>query len=352
MAKKDVRSKQFCFTSFAISSEPVFKQEIHEYLIFGRETCPSSKREHWQGFVVFKNRQRFSGVQKSFPGSHIEVSRGTCQEAADYCKKDGNYKEFGRLPTIKQSSNPFKDVLNAAERGEISTIKEEYPALYLRYKTNILSSVKFRINELNGSCGVWICGPPRCGKDSSVRSLESVYMKNLNKWWDGYENERFVLICDVEPDHGKWLGYFLKIWTDRYAFNAEIKGGHIKIRPEKVFVTSNFMIEQVFSGEILQALLCRFSIINEFTGESIKRQEGCLNLAIRDKILALEDGILEEKDVSPPPSAVPGPSKENVSPQESDFQEPCQKRKKETKLQKGDTSQRRQPSAGSHVYRC
>ncbi|GIY55304.1 replication-associated protein [Caerostris darwini] len=84
------------------------------------------------------------------------------QEAADYCKKDGNFKEFGRLSSIKQTANPFKDVLNAAERGEISTIKEEYPALYLRYKTYILSSVKFRTDELNGSCGVWICGPPRC----------------------------------------------------------------------------------------------------------------------------------------------------------------------------------------------
>ncbi|GIY05010.1 hypothetical protein CEXT_64211 [Caerostris extrusa] len=43
--------------------------------------------------------------------------------------------------------------------------------------------------------------------------------------------------------------------------------------------------------------LCHSSIINKFTGEKIKRQEGKLSLEIKADILALEDGLLE-KDVS------------------------------------------------------
>ncbi|GIX69585.1 replication-associated protein [Caerostris darwini] len=121
-----------------------------------KETCPSTSKPHWQGYAVFKNRQRFSGVPKAFPGSHVEVAHGSPAEAVSHCQKDGDFKEYGRLPSVKQ---------------------------------------------LNGSCGVWICGPPRCGKDASVRDPGDVYMKNLNKWWDGYNNERFVLLSDVEPDH-------------------------------------------------------------------------------------------------------------------------------------------------------
>ena len=60
-----------------------------------------------------------------------------------------------------------------------------------------------------------------------------VYVKNINKWWDGYANERIVLISDVEPDHGSFLGYFLKIWANCYPFLAEIKDSSFKIRPKK-----------------------------------------------------------------------------------------------------------------------
>ncbi|GIY53056.1 hypothetical protein CDAR_397231 [Caerostris darwini] len=86
----------------------------------------------------------------------------------------------------------------------------------------------------------------------------------------------------------------------------------MKIRSQKVFITSNFTLEEVFSGQILEALKCRCSIINKFTGEKIPRQEGLLNLEIRDDILSLERGILEDVSSEPCPST----SKENVPPPE------------------------------------
>ncbi|GBL79765.1 hypothetical protein AVEN_18281-1 [Araneus ventricosus] len=87
----------------------------------------------------------------------------------------------------------------------------------------------------------------------------------LNKWWDGNKFENFVLISDIEPDRGKWLGYYLKIWGDRYGFNAEIIGGTRKILHEKIFITSNFKIEEVFTGEVLSAI-CALCNIYYYTG--------------------------------------------------------------------------------------
>lgn len=258
------KCKRWCFTSFE-DAEPVFDGGVHEYLIYGRETCPDTARPHWQGYICFNNRTTLAGCKRFLPSAHFERAKGTPLEASNYCKKDGDYKEYGILPTTTGRASVFGDALAKAESGDIDAIKTLYPGVYIRYKANILSSIKFSVEQLDSSCGVWICGPPRCGKDYSVRSLVSVYVKSCNKWWDGYRNEENVLISDVEPDQCKWLGYFLKIWMDCYAFNAEIKGGSMLIRPKKIFVTSNFTLEDCFNGETLNAIRSRCNVYNLFT---------------------------------------------------------------------------------------
>ncbi|GIY35639.1 replication-associated protein [Caerostris extrusa] len=104
---------------------------------------------------LFGNRSS----KKILPAAHLEISRGTPQEASDYCKKDGDFSEYGRLPISKSSSNPFKAVLLATEADKMSENKDEHPGICIRYKQNILSSIAFRTTELDGSCGVWIVAP-------------------------------------------------------------------------------------------------------------------------------------------------------------------------------------------------
>lgn len=103
------RAKRWCFTLNNPTDDE--EQDVGgagdrddvEYLVYGRERGDSGT-PHLQGFVIFTAAIRLSTV-KSRLGSdrlHLEVSRGTPREASEYCKKDGDYEEFGDCPEISQ----------------------------------------------------------------------------------------------------------------------------------------------------------------------------------------------------------------------------------------------------------
>lgn len=247
-------SKHWTFTSFDVEREPFSSaRDRIDYLVCGRERCGATGRPHWQGYVAFKGRTRLSAIKKLEPGVHAERRLGSAREAADYCRKGGDFIEFGDHPPPERADNlGARAALRLARAGLTERLADEHPGLWLRYKRNLESMREFRCAELADSCGVWVSGPPRCGKDYGVRSFagaSAVFEKSLTKWWDGYDDQPVVLVSDVEPQHGRWVGYYLKIWMDRYPFRAEVKGGTVLIRPSLVVVTSNFELEQVLGGE-------------------------------------------------------------------------------------------------------
>ena len=109
---------------------------------------------------------------------------------------------------------------------------------------------------------VWVCGPSGCGKSSWVRDTYSVfYSKPMNKWWDGYNHEEVVVLDDYDPKHTEFLAYYLKIWADHYSFNAEVKGGMMRIRPKTIIVTSQYSLDACFpEKETLAAISRRFRV--------------------------------------------------------------------------------------------
>jgi len=117
--------------------------------------------------------------------------------------------------------------------------------------------------DLDGELqGEWFVGPSRSGKTSTAqRENPGAYRKNSShKWWGRYNDEEVVIIDEWSPRTAE-LTDLLKIWTDRYAFEAEVKGGEIMIRPKKIIVTSQFTIDQCFyAKEDREAMHGRFKV--------------------------------------------------------------------------------------------
>lgn len=112
----------------------------------------------------------------------------------------------------------------------------------------------------------WICGLSGVGKSYMVRMLygADLFMKSINKWWDGYAGESVVLLDDFGKEH-KVLSYHMKIWADNYSFNGEIKGGMIVPGYKQLIVTSNYFPEDIWprneDPELLSAITRRFHVI-------------------------------------------------------------------------------------------
>ena len=56
---------------------------------------------------------------------------------------------------------------------------------------------------------------------------EGYYPKLNNKWWDGYQSQKVVIMEDVDKETVKFLHHHLKIWADRWGFIGETKGARL-----------------------------------------------------------------------------------------------------------------------------
>ncbi|AXH77830.1 MAG: putative viral replication protein [Cressdnaviricota sp.] len=262
-------SKSWCFTINNPTGNDDWELEalklVSEYIVVGTETGEQGTR-HYQGYVVMNGQRTLRVMKTLLTRAHLEARRGTHQQAADYCKKDGQYWEHGQLPMSAADKNKcmWRNMIEWAEKGELDKIKEEYPSFYLRYLEKFRSLSRPTLSILPELENEWWWGATGTGKSRKLwADYPAHYAKQLNKWWDGYDGEDVVAIEEWAPKN-ECTASLLKIWADRYPFPAEVKGGKLnRIRPRKLIVLSNYSPEQCFGQEEdLGPIRRRFRVIH------------------------------------------------------------------------------------------
>lgn len=233
----------------------------YRYLVIGREIGESGT-PHLQGFCQLKSRTRLKKLGEKFPW-HIESTKGTPKQASDYCKKDGDFIEFGELCGNDAAGDNTKDrwasIIQMARAGEWNKLSLEYPGEYIRNLRNLQTVHVAAMNPLETvkKC-LWLYGEPGTGKSRFAHDLgkDVSYWKNPNKWWDNYKGDKVVILDDFDKTH-EVLGYHLKRWADRYPVLCETKGGSIYPDYDILIVTSNYHPNEIFKDTMLVAALER-----------------------------------------------------------------------------------------------
>lgn len=118
--RREPRSRDWCFTwnNYTSAEESLLENvgiaggDRIQYLVFGREGGGTTGRTaHLQGFIQLKHPTTRGGVQRILCSDelrrrtiHLEQRVGTPEQAANYCKKEGDFDEYGRIASMKQGS--------------------------------------------------------------------------------------------------------------------------------------------------------------------------------------------------------------------------------------------------------
>lgn len=279
----------------------LFVPRLPEGVLFAKgqmEIGETTGYEHWQLYFITKNPQSrsFFKGRNGFldTQAHCEPTRSEAYEA--YVWKDetaviGTRFELGKKPLQRNAPVDWNEIWELAKHGKMMEIPADIRIRCYSTLKRIAKDFMIPPKALMEPCGLWIVGPPGCGKSHYVRENfgHSLFSKPCNKWWDGYQYQDTVLLDDFGKSHS-CMGHFLKIWADQYPFIIDDKGGALNVRPKNLVVTSNYTIHDIFAeidSKLYDAILDRFQII-VMSGTTKRRRKEIVYLDM-DQVDTIEE---------------------------------------------------------------
>lgn len=278
---KPSRIRSWVYTSF-LTEAPEWDPKVMNWLIYAPETCPKSKKHHWQCFVYLKNGKTFNSAQKYLKGHHIEEMKegATFLDQWKYIvgpwNRDGKmkpfnplFKEFGKCPKQGCRTDLLKH-RDALINGE-TTVDEiciDYPHVYHIYGRtlnrieDIILRKKWRTKMTKG---IWYWGPTGSGKShkqfKNFNNKTHYVYKNDGGWWDGYTGQETVIINDFRG--GIKYNEMLQI-VDKWPYSVRRRNREpMPFLAKLVIISSDKRPKKVYARRTreLTQLMRRFKII-------------------------------------------------------------------------------------------
>lgn len=251
-----------------------------KYMVIGKEVGESGT-PHLQGYIEFENARMMKGVKAEMKCDrvHLEGRKGTAKQAADYCKKDGNFIEQGKI-SEQGKRNDLKELTDKIVSGEktVDQIALEEPTTYCKYRNGLrdIEDIANRTKKRTVMTkGIWYWGKSGAGK--SHRAFEEAgddyypWVKDRG-WWNGYTGQKVVVINEFRD--GISYDEMLQL-VDKWPYSVRRRNREpMPFTSEKVIVTSVLKPEECFKeldqNDSIDQLLRRFEVI-ELKNESVQK---------------------------------------------------------------------------------
>ncbi len=222
-----------------------FDKTIVRYVLYQREICPETKREHFQGYIEFFDNYRRGQVINVLGACHLEPRYASRTAAREYCRKalgalPNTQVEFGQWRVDITRKRKLSDMLTC--NMSLNDLIQESPVDYVRYHRG-LHRLYFRRSAERAKVFRKVTvdvlvGPTGCGKTRRALEEPDVFKLPLSKnlWFNGYQGEKCLVIDDFYGNIK--YGFFLQL-LDGHPLSVEIKGGFVHAEWTKVIITSN-----------------------------------------------------------------------------------------------------------------
>lgn len=254
---KGARSRAFIITvnNYTEHDLTTLLKEDYQYMVYQIERGHEDGTVHIQAGVYYTNPRSWDAVKKRNPRAHIEVAR-SADAVFNYCMKEdtrvaGPY-EFGTKPEQGRRHDLEHIGQSILEGITPEDIAIEHPMQYIRYFKGMhqLQKVIREKDRPKGQLEVtWLYGAAGTGKTRFAveEDQDNHYIKDNTKWWDGYQQEKVVIIDDFSE--GCWnFRNLLRLLDKWYPYSGEFKGGYMKISATKIYITCEFAPEQIWQA--------------------------------------------------------------------------------------------------------
>lgn len=229
-----------------------------QYVIYGKEVCPESGRPHLQGYIEFNRVTERSVVKNKVQCQHVhlEPRYSTQENAIEYCKKDGDWVEFG-IAKQQGKRNDLVQLANAVNEGKtLKEIAEEHPEDWIKFHkgiTSLRAMLTQPRNLENDPMVIVRVGPTGTGKTRIAHEdYPDAYVwgpENL-KWWNGYDGQTTIIMDEFR---GQIPFGILQRLMQRYPMQVEYKGGYVDIVADTFIITSPIHPSQWYNPANMKA---------------------------------------------------------------------------------------------------
>ena len=145
---RNTKQRRYCFTINNPTIDPSYDDSVLRYLVFGRETAPTTGTPHLQGYLESHQDVRITALHRipGFESAHFLIARGTAEQNRTYCTKGGDFVEFGAPSAGKGTRNDLTHVRDILKQQPNTTglkrILEEHPGDFIRYHRGINAALE------------------------------------------------------------------------------------------------------------------------------------------------------------------------------------------------------------------